>query len=382
MLFSKMSAWLKWILMLAFLLSNVLPANPALAQSDGGIAISGSFYRHHFKLVPGESFSSPDVDVIIFNNYAHDIDVVLTGEVPAGVKFDVEGKKITIPANTSITLAVGLLVEKTVVPGEYKIALSADVVPNNEAGIAIVGSAQLRTTLTVFGEAGTVTVTPLTPEGEPFAGEMHISQVENNQLVPASFANDVTLKDRLVPGKYQVVIYYQGTEVASQSFDLAANEAKDIKLTVKTVFVVGMTAAPAYNQKDGKITTARINYTLKNVYKPLKDVRTVLTVTRDGKPLDEIEMIAMPTFDLISQDSRYTYIPSDGWQGGEYHFKVSVFANGNVLQSESEDQLLRVESGLTNTWIYLIAAAAIIAVLAFLFAKGIIKLPVITVSKR
>ncbi len=38
-------------------------------------------------------------------------------------------------------------------PGKYEISVSAEIVPENGDGIAIGSSAQLRTNLTVFGEA-------------------------------------------------------------------------------------------------------------------------------------------------------------------------------------------------------------------------------------
>ena len=77
-------------------------------QASGGFAVSGNFSSYHYKMVPGETVSTPDVYVIFFNNYAVDIDVELSPRVtkPDGtpstmgnrLEFIVEELLVTIPA--------------------------------------------------------------------------------------------------------------------------------------------------------------------------------------------------------------------------------------------------------------------------------------------
>lgn len=364
------------VLMVIIILELIfLPLSAAKAQQGGGIAVSGSFYRHHFKLVPGESFSSPDVDIVIFNNYAVEIQVALSAETPQGVTLDLAGQTLSIPPNSNVSLPVKMTVDGTVVPGEYNIGLSADVIPGNKEGIAIAGSAQLRTILTVFGEAGLVKVNLVTQEGAPFVADLKIFQVSENNLEPSAYVFGDILEDRLVPGDYVVTAYFEGTEVASQKFTVAAQDDKKIELKVNTAFVIGLTAVPQFNDSNNRITSARINYTVKAVFQPIKNVTVYLNVKKGGKDVEKVEMYTLPELALGSQDSRYTYIPSDGWSSGEYSFTVEIVSNDSVQQAISEAYLFPVPMSATGevSWGLYILIGIIVLVAAVVLYFQFIK---------
>ena len=59
---------------------------PAPAQAGGGIAISGNFYRQNFSLFPGESLSTPDIYVQVFNNSDSTMLVSMSTQVPPEVE--------------------------------------------------------------------------------------------------------------------------------------------------------------------------------------------------------------------------------------------------------------------------------------------------------
>lgn len=312
-------------------------------EAGGGIAVSGSFARHHYKMLPGESIDTPHINVVVFNNYDRDIDVALTPRLPDGVEFHLDEFEISIPANSSIDIPMGLTVGTDVIPDEYTIGLAADVLPDAETGIAVVGSAELRTKLSIFGEAGRVNIETVTIEEEPIRATLNLSRKEGNSLSPAGYSNTGRLEERLIPGTYVVVAYWEGVEIASREFELAADEEKVITLVAQTVFIKAFTATPQYYEASGDLASARLTYTIDNIYRPLDNVSAVLVVSHRGSLIDELEMFAQPRLDLGSQDHRYTYIPPDGWQNGEYIFKVELYAEEDILYATSRDQFIVIE---------------------------------------
>ncbi len=356
------------VLLLVFM-ASLLSAVPAKAQSEGGIAISGSFYRHHYKLVPGESFSSPQIDIVVFNNYDRAIDVKLTANIPEGVVIDIDQKLLSIKPHDSQKLSVGLTVGEEVVPGEYEIGISADVQPDVEEGIAVVGSAELRTKLTVFGESGDVSVKVVTNEGEPFAGNIYLFLKQDNEVSAASYYNGSVFDDRLIPGEYLAQVYYNGEEVATDDFELAVDENKEVVLVVKTVSIFGLAATPQYDEQKKNIASARITYTIKNVYKPLKNISAVLNVYHRDKLIEELEMFTIPELEVGTQDNRYTYMPPAGWKDGRYNFTVSIYSNGDLFQNQSNPAELEVQTaGMGGMdWLIIVVVVVVLAVAAGLY---------------
>ena len=57
---------------------------PGAAQAQS-IAMSGTFYRQHFQLEPGESLSHPDIYVTVYNPGEEEISVELKAETPPDV---------------------------------------------------------------------------------------------------------------------------------------------------------------------------------------------------------------------------------------------------------------------------------------------------------
>lgn len=319
--------------LLVILFFSLLPASPAYA--DGGIAISGSFYRHHFKLVPGERVASPHINVVIYNNYDREIEIRLVSNTPEGVHIELEQELLKMSANSSLTLPIVVRVEETVVPDEYQIGIYAEVIPQPGSGISITGSAEMRSRLTVFGEAAWLNIKTVTLEGQPFRTKLHLFHKLEKQLEPAGYSDTGEMAERVIPGTYFVQAYWEGTEVAQQEFTVEADEEKEITLTAQTVFLTGFGAQPRYSEETEKISSARITYGIKNIYEPVEDIRTVLTVLYDGELLEELEMYAIPILPVGTSDSRYTFIPAQGWKSGTYSFKVSLYS-GDKLYAETE----------------------------------------------
>jgi|GEM_PF-1644882 len=381
----------------------------APVNAEGGIAISGSFNKYHYKTVAGETISTPDIDIIVHNNYNTPLKMTFAVEAPKDVSVDLEGKKVTIPSKSSRSFPVAVSVGKSVVPGIYEIGVSAEPIPDKKSGIAVLGGAQLRTKLSVFGEAGKVLINVIDPEGEPFVeSEIKLFKKDGNSLTSVAYGRGSKLEERIAVGEYITKVYYKGDEVGQSSFSVKKDEIKEITIQAKTIFVQGFSVTPQYTDKNMKeISSVRVSYTLKNLYKPVDEAKVLLGVyyspsnesksllskldfltkkvyasSPDDSLLEEVEMATYPTLELGSQSGRYVYVPIDKWENGIYKFSITVLgknssANKNIIYGKTEEIELIIDNK-NNTIFIPITVLLITLVLIALFIlrkKKLLKIP-------
>ena len=199
------------------------------------------------------------------------------------------------------------------VPGEYTIVISAEA-RREGTGIKITAAAQQQATLSVLGEAGRVTITAVTDEGEPFPALVGVYQEVAGELSEIRSPQKGKLEARLNPGDYIAQAHYQDIKLAEESFSLAADEEKEITLVCYTLCLPEFSVSPIYSDS-GELASARIEYTIANLLEPLNDVKAVLKVELDGQPLDEVELMSFSKLDVGSTSGSYNYIPGQGWAG-------------------------------------------------------------------
>jgi hypothetical protein len=322
-------------------------------------------------MLPGEKFFSPDVYVVVHNNYSHDIQIQFVPDVPSGVNFDLASPKNIIPSKKSIRVPISVNLDNSVVPETYTIGISVDVMPNFATGIKISGSAQMRTKLTVFGEASYINIHSKTASGSKFPGQIYLFHHSNNEQTFISNSNNGLLKERVIPGDYWVYVYWDGYEVSRKSFHLEANEKKDIILIAQTLLIEGFAVTPqlrgngisnnkmfinsnssplvfnqeAFNRR--QIESAMVSYSLRNIYEPIENAKIILKIyhgksTQDldifwgnqkkgtspqktnARLVENMEILSLPFFDKRTQSGRYTYVPSEGWKQGVYRFRIDT----------------------------------------------------------
>lgn len=312
---------------------------PALAQAGGGIAISGNFYRQHFRLFPGESLSGPDIYLQVFNNSDTAMRVGISTQVPPGVELILSIMEFQLPPGGQQRVEVGIALSPEAVPGEYVLGITADSYPEGE-GIMLAAAAKQQANLTIFGEAGSVSIVTLTPEGEPFRAVVRLYQQAGGASVLCGYSETGKLEMRLAPGDYLVQAYFEDTKVAEDSFTLAADEEKNITLTARTAFIVGFSAVPSYYIEGGELAFVKLVYTIKAIYQPLKDVEVILKVSFDGAALDEISVFSLNTLNTGNTAASYNnYIPPHGWEGGTYGFKLELLVGGELHAISPEEEL-------------------------------------------
>lgn len=320
---------------LSLLILNLFTASPVMAQ---GIGLSGNFYRQHFELSPGETYSSDDIYVIVSNHGDDPIKVKMNTSLPEGVILLLANDDFTLNSGAQQKIGIKVQVSPQAIPGEYDITVSAEAYREG-GGIKITGGGQQQASLSILGESGRVIINAVTEEGTPFPAMISVYQEIDGEITEVRFPQKTKLEARLVPGAYLAQASLQDIKITEESFSLDVDEEKEITLVCYTLCIADFSVSPIYSIDD-KLTSVKIAYTITNFDKPVNDVRSVLKVELDGKPLDETELTSFSVLEVGSRGGSYNYIPAQGWQEKSlYNFTIDLYA-GNELRYQSSLQEL------------------------------------------
>ena len=309
--------------------------SPIQTNASGGIAVTGTFADYHYKLLPGEVIETPDVFIIFFNNFAVDIEVELTtsinnldgspSTVGDRVSFLLDDTLIEIPANSSIRIPIGIEVSEDAPTGEYRLGLAAQVIPDNIDGITVTGSAELRTRMSIFGEAGDLEIRTFDMFGEALPAQLRLFRRDGSSTVPVRTVNNGIIIDRFVPGDYFVVGSYKDYEVLREEFTIVDREQTVLHIVAQTVFIEDMTVTPLISTNTGLLSRVRINYTIRNIHTMVEDVRLILNTNFEDELIDRGEEAIIPFLPESVFEGSFNYLPPEGWESGNYTFKIDVF---------------------------------------------------------
>lgn len=320
----------------AFLFISLLL--PPVATAQGGLALSGSFYRQEFKLPQGASIETPDVYVVVFNNTGSDLTVRMVTDAPAGVELVLSESEFRLATGGQKMVTIGVRVSDAAVPGEYQLRVTAEA-QKAGTGIKLLGAAGQTAKLTVTGEAASVEVMSVIPDGSPIPARVILYRESASGKVSLGSSDTGVLKMRVAPGSYIAEAYMAGSKLAEQSFNLAANEAKRITLEVRTVYFEGFGILPNYSEETKKLVFAEVVYTVNNLFQPFPEAKVVLKVTRNGAALDEIKLVTLAPLEKGRVGLSYNYIPKEGWQPAKYGFKLELWIEDKLYISSKEEFL-------------------------------------------
>ena len=318
------------------LLISMFMAAPAQAQ--GGLAISGSFYRQAFEIPQGSSVSAPSVYVVVFNQGDEEFGIRMTWEVPVGVNINLSHDDFTLQPGDQQEVLIGVEVTQDATPGEYEISVTAEAYKQSAGGIQLLGAAGQSATLMVLGESASVTVQAVSPDGEPVVAVVRLFKVIAGENYEFAYSETGTLEATVSPGSFIASAYVGGEKLAEESFELAADEERTATLTVGTVYFEGFGIVPNYHSETGELAFGEIVYTVRNLYQPVANAEIILLVTRDGASLDEISLATLSPLDIGRVGLSYNYIPSGGWVDGSYGFKLQLNLDGEPYATTLEEQ--------------------------------------------
>ena len=364
---------------IVFSLAIVLSASFFIeSYANGGIAISGSFNGNTIKMVPGETFDTEGVNIVLFNNY--DVDIVVDvnvrvtnedSELVDTLIFLFEQGELGIAANTYVTIPISFEVPEDMLPGEYILSIGATLIQEYTPGIVAVPVVRQKALLEVFGEAGTFVANFFDVFGNPFTGQIDIYRQEEERLNSVISTFDQTVSDRLVPGTYIIRMVHEyddnGFVVLEETLELKDGDDLELNYIVQTVFVDSFVIAPLVDD-DNVLLNAILNYRLRNVYEEVEDVVISLEVLYRGEKVEQLVIQELTILGLGLTSLRTNYVPPEGWRNGVYTFTISVFAldeSNNLIELvETDGYNINVTSIPTDAlplWLVLVGASFILA---------------------
>jgi len=317
------------------LISSVLVTQPAKA---GGLAMSGSFYRQDFEIPLGTEFSTPDVYVVVFNNGDEEFNVRMATDTPAGVHLLLTEMDFPLSAGEQKKVGIGINVSESAVPGSYTLKVTAEAYKEG-TGIQLLGAAGQTAKLTITGQAASVEVVAVTPDGNPVAAMVKLYKQVNKQNLSVGVSEAGSLKMRVAPGNYLAEAYVAGDKLADAIFSVAADENKKITLEVKTVYFEGFSIIPNYTTGTDDLASAQLDYTVNNLLEPFPEAKVILKVTKGGSPLSDITLATLAPLEKGRVGLSYSYVPAGGWQKTTYTFKLDLYVGGQPYTSSKEEKL-------------------------------------------
>ena len=325
-------------LLLAATLSLLVSIFIAVPVQAGGLALSGTFYRQDFKMPQGSSLSSPDIYVVIFNNSNDGINIRMTGQAPPSVELILSDTDLQIKAGEQYKVLISLQVGLDAIPGEYEIAIPAEAYKES-AGIQLLGAVGQTAKITITGEAASVEVIAVRPDGEPVPAVIRLCRQTESESFEVSYSETGSLKSKVIPGSYVTSAYVAGKKVAEESFDITANEEKKILLTVKTVYFEGFGIVSHYTKDTGKLAMVKIVYSVNNLYQSFPQAEVRLKVSYNSTSLEEAKLVNLSPLEKGKIELSYNYIPAEGWKEGIYGFKLELHISGEVYTATPEKEL-------------------------------------------
>jgi len=320
---------------LALLLALALIAPPVGAY----IGVSGDFYAHTYYVPIGGEVSG--ATVVINNPSNQTIHVRMVYQVNPPTKLltvEFSQEEFDLKPGESKTIYITLKAAPNCPPGNYTVIVGGEEIikVGNESVASPSGALKARVVVT--GKSGKVIVRAVDINGNPVPVTLILYSLPSKY--PIKKSTNGTIEAVVASGKYLAQAYLAGQLLNSTEFTVNTGETKVVEMVVHTVYFISFDVAPAKNSK-GEIGYAYIFSTVRNLFKPLKNARLVLSVKYNGKPLENVSVATIPVLPLNDTEFKYNYIPKDGWKAGTYTFQMMLYS-GKTLYAETKEVSLKV----------------------------------------
>jgi hypothetical protein len=341
---------------LLFMMSIVLMMSFSSLKvySSSGIAVTGTFADYHYKLLPGEVMESNEIFVLFFNNYDVDIEIELTTYiynkegtltlVDSRVSILLDQTIVFISAMDSIRIPIGISLSSEAAAGEYQLGLSASVLPSQTDGITVTGSAELRSTLSIFGEAGDIEFYTFDIFGDALLADLKLYRRDGSSTVLLRSVQNGVIIDRLIPGDYYIVGTYKEYEVLREDFVLVDRELTRIHCIAQTLFIKDFILTPLISTTTNLLSRIRMEYTLINIHDMLEDIQLVLKASFEDVLYGEEVETTIPYLPESIFEGGFNYISPLDFEVGPYTFIIDVY----IGAFDEADSIYLSSSSITN----------------------------------
>ncbi|WP_048098223.1 COG1470 family protein [Archaeoglobus sulfaticallidus] len=209
------------------------------------VAISGSFYSHHYVIAQGENIKGEDVSVVVFNKMNRSVYINLSYVAPEFIKVNFSTTGYFLKPNEYRKVYIELKADEDAIPGNYTVRVEA-IVYETEGNlpVKVVVSAAQEANVTVVGEKAYVEIFALDPVGN-VANTALIKLFKGDYEIASAYRK---LEKKVTPGNYTAIAYLFDEKVASKSFTLKPDEHKRIEFAIEAVRFEAFDVLPV---KDG-----------------------------------------------------------------------------------------------------------------------------------
>jgi hypothetical protein len=102
---------------------------------------------------------------------------------------------------------------------------------------------------------------------------------------------------------------------------------------------VNFNVTPQYDSTTNKLTSAAVSYLLRNSGQPLSQVELVLKVSLDNAPMEDVQLRSLAQLPAGDSNGNMNYIPAQGWQSGNYTFRIEMAAGGKLYTTSPDEQV-------------------------------------------
>jgi len=363
------------LLLLFFTAAIVLPTPAVYAQT--GIALAGTFHQQKYELPQGTEISNPSIYLMVFNHGDEPMNISMSIDAPFGVEVLIDEMEFELPGGGERKLYVTVRVTEDAAPGEYDLIITAQGEPAGEGidgtGAHLATASAQKASLVVTGAASKVKVCVFTADGSPIDAQIRLFKLIDDRLNEISLIETGCMEETLAPGRYRVIAYIAGRQLAEEEFEIAADETRKIDLTVRTAYFEQFGIEENYPPDSDELSFIRMVYSINNLSGPLDDVKVLLKVTLDGQPLEQVSLMSVGHLETGRTGGSGSYIPAAGWKPGHYIFKLELYVEDEFYVESAQQELSLKPSvtapiGISLFW-WILIGAAIIALAAFFWFR-------------
>jgi hypothetical protein len=196
------------------------------------------------------------------------------------------------------------------------------------------------TTTTTAG-AKTIRVKVTDPDGNPITAQVTLFEDKQGLRQQVATSQTGTLTANVPAGQYIANAYIGNEMLAVQTVDMTTgSNTRDTTLIVKTAYFAAFSIVPVYDETTHNLKSAAINYNVRNLYQPMSQITLNLKVSRDGTPVEDIQLESFAQLNVGDTGGSSNYTPPQGWQSGTYTFQAELFSGEKLYNTTLEEKLV------------------------------------------
>ncbi len=188
------------------------------------------------------------------------------------------------------------------------------------------------------------------------------------KVVTLDGGQSTTVSFNVAPDRYG--LNHVSIEDLLDSFEVKPVPPPIVAEVANQLEVTNFSTALNYDEATNKLVYAKIVYQMNLPYNAIPDARLILTVLFNDELLEQIPLLTFSQLQPDGKTGQLNYIPSAGWEIGEYSFRVELYDREIFVQDTPLEKVIVTPESITKnvSWWTLgaVIGVAMILIIAFL----------------